>query len=211
MAINDLSFNQASTLLNSIVSQATGQTALVATDTASFVTQAQTALKMGYDPILNAINQVMNSSIISVRPYDRKLKGLEKSATQWGNWVRKIKIVDLPMTDDQRYLYPVAFDSSQTPATGDGKSVDMYVIRKPNVLQTNFYGSNVYQDYITRFKDQLDCAFSSPAELSAFASGIMTEITNKREQYREGIARATLANFIGGLIAEMMRTECATS
>ena len=45
MAANDLTFNQISAVLNSVVRQATGQAAQVATDTSSFVTQAQTALK----------------------------------------------------------------------------------------------------------------------------------------------------------------------
>ena len=37
MAANDLSINQLSTVLNSIHSQATGKTAIAATDTSSFV------------------------------------------------------------------------------------------------------------------------------------------------------------------------------
>ena len=51
MAANDLSFNQLSTVLNSIVSQATGKTPLAITNTSEFISVAQTALKTGYDPV----------------------------------------------------------------------------------------------------------------------------------------------------------------
>lgn len=42
MAVNDLTFNQLSTVLNSIVQQATGQQAQKVTNTAEFVSVAQT-------------------------------------------------------------------------------------------------------------------------------------------------------------------------
>ena len=51
-----MTFNQAATLLNAIQTQATGQAALTATDVSSFVSAAQTTLKTGYDPVINAIN-----------------------------------------------------------------------------------------------------------------------------------------------------------
>ena len=41
---NDLTFNQLSTILNSIMQQATGISSIAATDTSSFVTAGQEAL-----------------------------------------------------------------------------------------------------------------------------------------------------------------------
>lgn len=202
MAVNTMSFNQVASLLNAITQQATGQASLTATDTASFVTQATTALATGYDPVINAINQVLSRTIMSIRPYSRKLSGLEKTESQWGNWVRKLKISDRPLVEDDRYKWPVGYDATQDPATGDGQSVDMYVQRKPVILQTNFYGSNVFSDWFTIYKDQLDSAFRGPDQLAEFVQMIMTNSTSKLEQYREEIARGTLANFIGGLLAE---------
>lgn len=63
MAVNDLTFNQLSMVLNSIVQQATGQQVLQVTNTAEFVSVAQTALKTGYDPVLQAISQVLSRTI----------------------------------------------------------------------------------------------------------------------------------------------------
>lgn len=189
MAVNDLTFNQLSTVLNSIVQQATGKQAQQVTNTAEFVSVAQTALKTGYDPVLQAISQVLSRTIFSIRPYTRKFGGLMVSNQQFGNIVRKLNIADKDWENDSRFELV------------DGSGVDMYKVNKPSILQTNFYGANVFEKSLTIFKDQLDCAFSSPDEFGRFVSMTMTNASDMIEQAHENLARATLANFIGGKIS----------
>lgn len=189
MAVNDLTFNQLSMVLNSIVQQATGQKAQQVTNTAEFVSVAQTALKTGYDPVLQAISQVLSRTIFSIRPYTRKFGGLMVSNQQFGNIVRKLNIADKDWEEDSRFELT------------DQNSVDMYKVNKPSILQTNFYGANVFEKALTIFKDQLDCAFSSPEEFGRFVSMTMTNASDMIEQAHENLARATLANFIGGKIS----------
>lgn len=189
MAVNDLTFNQLSMVLNSIVQQATGQQAQQATNTAEFVSVAQTALKTGYDPVLQAISQVLSRTIFSIRPYTRKFGGLMVSNQQFGNIVRKLNIADKDWEEDSRFELT------------DQNSVDMYKVNKPSILQTNFYGANVFEKSLTIFKDQLDCAFSNPDEFGRFVSMTMTNASDMIEQAHENLARATLANFIGGKIS----------
>lgn len=189
MAVNDLTFNQLSMVLNSIVQQATGQQARQVTNTAEFVSVAQTALKTGYDPVLQAISQVLSRTIFSIRPYTRKFGGLMVSNQQFGNIVRKLNIADKDWEEDSRFELT------------DQNSVDMYKVNKPSILQTNFYGANVFEKSLTIFKDQLDCAFSSPEEFGRFLSMTMTNASDMIEQAHENLARATLANFIGGKIS----------
>lgn len=184
---NDLSFNQLSTVLTEIVSQATGQKALAPVDTSSFVTVAQTALKTGYDPLTTAISQVLSKTIFSVRPYTRKFKGLNVSNQRYGNHVRKLLTIDKPFEDDDRLKL------------ADGQSIDQYKVNKPKVLQTNFYGANQYQKSVTIYKDQLDCAFSSPDEFASFISMIMQNASDMIEQAHEETARATINNLISGI------------
>ena len=193
-----MTFNQAATLLNAIQTQATGQAALTATDVSSFVSAAQTTLKTGYDPVINAINQVLSRTIFSIRPYNRKFGLAEITETAFGNHVRKISIADKPIEDDDRYKWPVAYDSTETNAMGNGESVDMQVIKKPEILQTNFYGANVWQDHYTIFRDQLDCAFSSPEEFSRFIAMITSNMSDKVEQIREDTGRAVVLNSMIG-------------
>ena len=190
---NDLSFNQLSTVLTAITNQATGVNNIAPVDTSSFVTVAQTALKTGYDPLTTAISQVLSKTIFSVRPYTRKFKGLNVSNQRYGNHVRKLLAIDKPFEDDDRLKL------------ADGQSIDQYKVNKPKVLQTNFYGANQYQKSVTIYKDQLDCAFSSPDEFASFISMIMQNASDMIEQAHEETARATIGNLVAGIFA--METE----
>ena len=186
---NDLTFNQLSTVLTAITNQATGVNNITPIDTSSFVTVAQRALKNGYDPLSTAISQVLSRTIFSVRPYSRKFKGLNVSNQRYGNHVRKLLTIDKPFEDDDRFKLV------------DGESIDQYKVSKPKVLETNFYGANTYQKSVTIYKDQLDCAFSSPDEFASFISMLMQNASDMIEQAHEETARATINNLISGIYA----------
>jgi hypothetical protein len=189
MAVNELTFNQLSTVLNSIVEQATGEAQLTPTDESSFVTVAQVGLKAGYDPLMTAISQVLSRTIFSIRPYNRKFKGIQATNQRFGAITRKLQIVDDDWKNDVKFELV------------DGQSVDHYQVNKPDVLQTNFYGANVFMDHITIYTEQLDNAFSGSAQFGEFISMLMTNMSNRIEQAHENLARATIANFIAGKIS----------
>ena len=185
---NNLTFNQCATLLNAINQHATGRTGITPTNTAEFVSMATTTLAAGYDPVINAISQVLSKTVFSVRPYNRKFKGLFMDAQRWGNHIRKLQVVDRDAENDSRMTLE------------DGVAVDQQTVKKPVVVQTNFYGANVYQRSITIFRDQLDCAFSGPEEFGRFVSMLMQNISDQMEQDHENMARQCLANFIGAKV-----------
>lgn len=189
MPANELSINQVSTILNAVVKQATGNTALTTVDGNNFATVAQLPLKIGYDPVIKAISQVLSSTIFSVRPYSRKFKGINVSSQKFGNITRKLNIADSDWTDDDRQELQ------------DGSSIDMYVVKKPTVLQTNFYGANAFQRQTTIFKDQLDVAFSSQEEFGRFISMLMSNVSDMIEQGHESMARMCILNYVGGKLA----------
>lgn len=188
MSANDLSFQQSAAILNAIHEQATGQTSIAPLNTADFITMGTTVLKTGYDNTINAISQVLSKTIFSIRPYSAMLKGLRADTQRFGNHIRKITFVDKDYVDDQGV------------SLVDGSAVDQWKIRNPEALQTNFYGYNDCEDYITIFQDQLDVAFSGPGEFGSFITGVMTNISNKHEQKHDEIARLTLCNFIAAKI-----------
>lgn len=185
MAANEMSFNQIATVLNAIHAQATGTQIPAAVDTASFVTQAQAVLKTGYDPICNAISQVLSRTIFSIRPYSAKFRGMMVDGQRYGNHVRKINISDKDFEEDDRVKLQ------------DGQSMDQQRVNVPNILQTNFYGENVFQKSYTLFRDQLDVAFSSPDEFQRFVSLVVGNANDMLEQSRENLARMLVANYIG--------------
>lgn len=188
-SVNELNFKQVSALLTYIVNQATGQGALTPTNMSEFVSVATTALKNGVDPVMSAITQMVSRTIFSIRPYSEKFKGLRVSSERWGNIVRKLNIADGAYIDDTSFALPE-----------DGQSVDMYKLRRPNILQTNFYGANVFSIERSYFREQLECAFTGPEELASFYSMVTGNIMDMIETAHENLKRATLSNLIGGIV-----------
>lgn len=184
MSVNNMTKEQAYTLINAIHQQATGQTGLVATDYTSFISVANSTLAAGYDPVLNAITQVVQRTIVAVRPYYEKFKGLEMSADTWGGILRKINFADRGAEAEESYNLV------------DGQAIDQYVVRKPNVLETRYVGSNVYSAHYTITREQLKTAFTNETEFSSFMSGLIQHFANERTQWFENLKRSILANAI---------------
>lgn len=179
---NDLTFEQAAAVLTEVVSQATGVAPIAPVDTSSFVTVGQLALKVGYDPLTTAISQVLSRTIFSTRPYNAKFKLINVDNIRYGNHVRKLQPVDSPFEDDQR------FDLV------DGQSIDHYVVKKPEIVQTNFYGDEIFQRHLTIYRDQLNNAFQGPDQFGSFITMILTNASDQIEQAKENMSRSTLNN-----------------
>ena len=188
MSVNNMSFEQAATLLNAIHTQVTGEAGIAPTDVSSFISVATATLKAGYDPVINAISQVVGRTIFSIRPYSAKFRGILMDSQKWGAITRKIAISDKPMENNK------AFDLI------DGQSVDMYEVNKPNVIQFNYYGADTFSKSITIYRDQLDNAFRGPEEFGSFMTLITQNALDMIEQSKESMARLALDNFIAGKI-----------
>lgn len=202
MAVNTLTFEQCSTILTSLVKQATGRDVVVSTEP-DFISVAQIALNVGKDAIFNTLSNVLAKTIFAVRPYSASMKGLEKTLPQWGAYMRKFNIVASDWKDDDAYKWPVTYDSTQTGhETGNGYSVDPWVINKREFVQTNFLGQSVFSDHYTVFEDQLETAFQNSEEFGQFLSMLTTDMSNKIELAKENLSRGLVSNFIGGLIVE---------
>lgn len=187
--MNDFSFNQLSTILNQINSEATGTITRTPVNTNEFVSVGQNVLKRGYDPVMNAISQVIGRTIFSIRPYTRMFKGLEMTSQQWGSITRKIRAVDKSAIDSKVY------------ALTDGEAIDQQIVSKPDVIETNFYGANIFSRSITIFDNQLNTAFASPEGFSEFLTMMLTNVNDTIEQSYESMARMTLVNLMAGIIA----------
>ena len=188
---NDLTVNQLSTILNAILVQVNGTGNIAITDTSSFITGGQEALKAGYDTLSTAISQVLSNTIFSVRPYNAKFKGMELTLQQYGNMTRKLSVVDKAFEDDPSIDPTVIVDTG---------SVDPFIINKPLVQQENFYGREVYKKMLTIYDWQLDQAFSGPDQFASFVGMMMQNASDMLEQARETTKRFTLVNLIGAII-----------
>ena len=195
--------SQAATLLNAVVAQQTGQTALAnISSNADFISVAQTALLTGRDPVLNALSQVWKRTVFAARPYTSPLASLAMPMDRYGNALRKLSPEATSMYADEGFTWPATYDAGQSPPLGDGQSIDMYKIAKQKVLQTNFYGSAAYEQKYTIFQRQFDVAFSDAEEFVRFNDMCITERRNDRERFEEAKARMLQLNYIAALLDE---------
>ena len=189
MSVNTMATEDVYALLNSLHSQATGKTSITPTTPADFISMATSTLQAGTDSVYNALMQTIGRTIFSSRPYAAKFGGIQADANRWGGITRKVSIADRDAAAEMAY-HPT-----------DGAAVDQWTIRKSNVLETRYYGTDVYQDWYTTFQDQLINAFQGPDQLGSFVALQAQEMSNKWEQYREELVRQNLSNFIAAKIS----------
>lgn len=181
-------FNAAE-VLNTIVKNATGQSDLTGVNALNFISVANTAATIPVDPLLSALTTTLSKTIFSIRPYSRKFKGIFHDNVKFGNHTRKINIADSDWQKDERYDLT------------DGAAVDMYKVKKPAILQMNYYGQNIVERQVTIFRDQLNVALSSEEEFQRFITMVMTNASDQIEQAHESCARMTVANFMAAKIS----------
>lgn len=186
MSVNTMTFEDASAILNNIRQQVTGEASIAPVNTAEFVSVGTTLLQSGYDPVLNAITQMVTKTIFSIRPYSRKFGGIKVDSKMWGSIVRKLAVADK------------AWEVNEEFDLVDGQSIDHYKVSKPDVLELKFYGAEDFAKHYTIFKDQLNNAFTGVAEFSRFMSMVVQNVSDMIEQNFESIARMIIANYVGG-------------
>lgn len=186
MSVNTMAFEQSAAFLTELYKEATGQyPSLQVANTADFTTVGTTLIQGGYDPIISGLTQILDRTIFAMRVYNKKFEDLTVDEIRWGAVTRKINFIDLDLDSADERL-----------SLTDGASVDPYVVKKPKVVQMNYYGATQYQDHVTIFRDQLDSALRDAAEFGRFLSALMTNISNKHKHIEEAEARGLIANFI---------------
>lgn len=184
-----LNVKQIATVLNNVVEQATGKSALTAISAGDFASVATTALLNGYDPIMGAISQMVGRTIISNRPYKGKFNELVADSQRYGWITRKIVPGVLAAETDGAFNLT---DGQHNP--------DMFTVRKRPVKQFNYYGTDAYAYHETYYKDQINGAFNSLEGFRAFVSGMRQAFENDRELMLESLARATFTSYVAGVI-----------
>ena len=182
----DMTINQAAAIFNEVAAQATGRKDLGKVDSNTFVSVAETVLKTGVDPVIGAISQVMHKTLFDDRIYNGKFKGMRETYEAYGNHVRILTVLDQDGVNNSAYL-----NTSADPAP-----MDQWTYRPNKVLQTNYYGQNTYQDYISIDIMQFNTAFLSLENFRSFISMLFTNFRNRIAQRKEAMARALLCNMI---------------
>lgn len=174
------------TVVNSAASQALGQGAIEAIDTASFVSLGIAVLSSATntDAFLNTLAQRIGRTIISYREYKNKMRDLVLNDFEYGAILQKIKVAMPTAEEDESYDLV------------DGQSVDMYKVAKPVVNQKLFVTRTPYQFKITIQRAHLKEAFLSESAMGGFIAAIFGEVRNAIEFAMENLGRACYGNYI---------------
>lgn len=176
-------------ILTEVGKQTLGEDDLNVIDTNSFVSLGVKVLSsQAYTTnFLNTLVLRIARTIVSFRMYNSVLKPLVFGDIRWGALVQKIKSRMPKAMEDKAYDLV------------DGKSVDMYIVMKPDVTQKFFGNRTPYSFGVTIQTWQLRRAFISEGDMSAFIDSIFGEVQNALEQGFENLGYLTMDNFIANV------------
>lgn len=188
------------TLMNATMKQLTGQDNFQVIDTASFMDAGRLAKEYKNDEIYNALGIVGARLMISVRPYDASLKLIDAISTEdFNSTVRDISYYSTFALPSGAYNTDIftnladGFDNGENPSGGKAQSTkDQYEQHPVHPLELYFMDSQVWQDCLTRYVNQIKIVFNNEEEWSRFWAGLVTEKQNDIEQRREAYNRLTL-------------------
>jgi len=179
--------NDRHTYMNNLYQQVKGAAALAALTTGDQVTNFTADLATYTDPVVTRLSQMVGRTVMAVRPYRDKLRGIEVDAQEYGWITRKENFIDDPVEENQTFKLT------------DGGSIDPWKINKPKVIETRSYGGGQITRSRTIYKNQLKGAFQSPAAMDEFFTGVMTHFDAQIAQDREQYKRTALINYMGSL------------
>ena len=194
-------------LMNALVKQATGQSTIQVTNTASFVSAGELVLATGTENTLNSLGIVLGRSLMAVRPYQAKLQIINAlNSGIYSNRMRKISFYAKEAQASGDYNTQLftnlktGFTSGENIVDGQAQSTkSQWEQNAPIPLEMNFGGSSVWEESITRYEDQFAVAFRGESEFLEFVSGVLTEKANDIESTKEAFNRMTILNHIAGV------------
>ena len=182
------------TIVNAVLQDVTGQRTITAVDTSSFINVGQMCLSTSKEGTLQALSNMVARTVIDSRAYTGRFTSIEVSRQDWGLFMRKIAFFasEFEQTD--------FVNTQQNPDTlVDGNSLDMYKIKKRYPLELWYGDQKTLNQTYTRFLDQLNTAFQSESEFSAFMQGMAVEIQNDVARWKEMENRLCVMNYMGAI------------
>lgn len=180
-------------LVNSVVAQGIGNTAVTAVDTSSLVSLGNVVLdsSTNTEAFLNTLTQRIGKTIIRYRMYKNKLGDMVVDDFTFGAIVSKYRVKMPSAQTDPSY------------ALTNGVSVDHYVVNKPAVDKKIFVTRTPYMYTLTIQQEHLKEAFLSADAMGAFISAIFGELKNAIEKGLEELGRTA----IGAAVCETATTS----
>ena len=190
-------------LMNAVMAQLTGQDTFQVIDAQGFLDAGKLAMTYTTEEIYNALSIVGARLFTATRPYKAPLWLIDSiNSGYFNNRLRKISYYStwaLPSGAFNTDLMTNFADGYGNDASGESPAgtKDQYEQHPVHPLEMNFASSQVWQDCLTRYEDQIKIAFTSESEWAQFWGGILTEKGNDIEQRKESHNRLTLLSRMG--------------
>ena len=197
------------TLMNLLVKQGTGQSDISVVDSSSFVSAGETLLATGFENVFNSINLVYGRLIVASRSYKARLTLMDAISTEeYSHLIRKISFYSKGAKASGNFntdLFTNLADGFTNGQNKDGNGVarstkSQWEQNQQPSVTVSFGGSDVWDNCITMYEDQVQQAFRNEEEFARFTAGYLQEHANDYESQREAWNRMCLLNRIGQTI-----------
>lgn len=193
-------------LMNAVMAQLTGQDYHQVINTGTFMDAGRLAKEFKTDEIYNALGIVGARLMVGNRPYNAPLWLIDSISTgEFNSTVREISYFStwsLPSGAFNTNLYTNfadGFNNGKNPTElgVDQSTGDQYEQHPVHPFEQYFMDSQVWQDCLTRYVNQIKIVFNSEEEWGRFWAGLVTEKSADMEQRKESYNRLTLLSRMG--------------
>ena len=178
--------NDASTIVNELYKEMTGQKDIDTVDSSNIVDIGKTlqGLGAGVDVIYKKIADRVGKLIIRNKIYDGKFMNIFKDGWDYGNILQTLRVKSVDAVSDPSYA-PVS-----------GQNYPLTQFDAMDVTQKFYQDFDGFQVTYWRPTDQLWSAFNSMDEMTRFLTGVEIAIRNGVTKRLQGLAKTAINNMI---------------
>ena len=180
---------QVYTLLNSVIQETMGETAVVSEDLTGLVDLGDTiANAIGYDKYVKSLVNHIGKVIFVNRAYNGGVPSVLMDGWEFGSILEKIS-ADLPQAQE-----------NESWELTDGASYDQDIFYKPTVTAKFFNKLVTFEIPVSFTEKQIKQSFSSAEQLNAFLSMLYNEVEKAMTVNIDNLIMRTINNMIGGTV-----------
>ena len=191
-----LTYTQYASFLNDIYDQVTGSEGISGLSFGDYVDVFTNDKTINQDNLYGILDARIQRDIFAVRPYSRKMKGLEWDAERYGDITRKMTPSTVDDIDNPEWTIAAELAKNNP----DFACCTAPVLQ--DFLALTIQGGNTYSRKYTIFRDQMNAAFRSPEGVASFFNMLITERQNRHELDFDSQKRNLICNYIIALAYE---------
>ena len=187
-----LTYRQIAPILTEAYAQATGRKAIGTIPWANMVEVFGTAMPNNQDNLYGALEGVLAKTLFAVRPISEPFLGLEWDEQKYGDYIRKLTPITTEPLDNEEWN--IAAEAAKENPNFACCSAPV----PQDFLATRVWGGKTFARKWTIYRNQVNSAFNSQAEVADFFSMLATERANRMKLDRISVKRSLINNAILG-------------